>query len=245
MEIPNQAMFHPIKFGNALAMLAEKAGAKIFTNSKVLTIENLTAKTLTGEVKAQDIIIATYRPITNEGTHFKKGLYDSYVYELEIKKGIISEGMYLDMHNPYHYFRVDDYGHNSRMVLGGEDHRRAIKINPEKNFKALGEYAQKLLPVGSFKIIKRWQSGVLEPSDGLPLIGAIKPHVFAATAFSGNGMTYAALSGLIIRDLIIGHTNPYIELYDPKRTLKIKALLIKGRDYTVEFLGGAFKNLFH
>jgi glycine/D-amino acid oxidase-like deaminating enzyme len=80
--------------------------------------------------------------------------------------------------------------------------------------------------------------------DGLPLIGAIKPHIFVTTAYGGNGMTYAAISATNIRDLILVKKNPYINVYDVKRTPSLKQLSVKGFDYMQEIFGGAFKNFF-
>jgi glycine/D-amino acid oxidase-like deaminating enzyme len=242
LEIPSQAMFHPLKFAQGLADAAEAAGVRIFTNSEVLEIIDKTVKTEAGQVEAKNILIATYKPLTDEGTRFKKGMYVSYVCELEIPPGLIPEGLYLDMANPYHYFRIDKYENFDRMIVGGEDHRQEIKIDPGKNFNALEYYIKTILDSNDYKITRQWTGPILEPSDGLPLIGKIKPHEFVVTAFSGNGMTYSALSAGIIRDLILKQKNPYIRLYNPKRIPSLKQLLIKGRDYAGEFFGGALKN---
>lgn len=243
LEYKNQAMFHPIKFAKVLAEQAEANGAKIFADSKVIDIHKNTVRTKEGKVTAKHIIIATYYPLVHTKTHFKKGMYMSYVFEAEITKGVLPEGLYEDMHDPYHYFRVEAKNGFDRMIVGGEDHRKEIKINPEKNFKALEEYVKTILPNDFYNITRRWRSGVLEPSDGLPLIGKIKPNMYVATAFSGNGMTYAAISADLIQDLILGKANPYRGLYDPKRIPSFKSLLKKGRDYTRVFFGGAVKNL--
>lgn len=239
-----QAMFHPLKFGQALAKLAESAGARIYTDSEVLAIEGRTVKTKTGQVDAEDVIIATYQPLINEGTRFKKGMYVSYVFELQVAKGHIPEGMYIDMNNPYHYFRIDSFGDFDRMIIGGEDHRKDIRINPDKNFSALEKYIKILLGRNKYKITRKWDGQILESTDGLPFMGRIKPHTFVITAFSGNGMTYAALSAMIVRDLIRKQKNVYIHLYDPKRTQSLKQLVSKGIGYIEEFFGGAFKNYF-
>jgi glycine/D-amino acid oxidase-like deaminating enzyme len=244
LEIPNQAMFHPLKFAQGLADAAESAGAKIFTNSEVAAIESKIVKTKDWQVQAKDILIATYSPFTNVGTRFRKGMYVSYVYELEIAKKLIPEGMYLDMDNPYHYFRIDSYEKFDRMIVGGEDHRMDIKINPEKNFNALEKYVKETLGDNPYKITRKWSGHILEPVDGLPLIGAIAPHTYVTTAFSGNGMTYSAISATIIRDMILKNKNPYIDLYDVKRTPSLKQLTTKGFDYIEEFFGGFVKNLF-
>lgn len=244
MEIPGQAMFHPIKFARALAERAEGAGARIFTDTEVLTIEGQTVRTAAGQVRAKDILIATYSPIMDEGTRFKKAMYVSYVYELETEKGLIPEGMYLDMNNPYHYFRVDSFPDHDRLIVGGEDHRKDIKIDPGKNFAALERYVKALLGGKPYKITRRWSGDILESVNGLALIGEIKPHIYVATGFSGNGMTYSAISSMIVRDAILGRKNVYAGLYDPKQKISLKQLGMKGLDYAGEFFGGAVKNFF-
>jgi hypothetical protein len=91
--------------------------------------------------------------------------------------------------------------------------------------------------------VKKWSGPILEPVDGLALIGKYAPHQYVATGFSGNGMTYAGISALLMTDLISGKKNPWTKVYDPKRKLTAKQLVKKGIDYTSEFFGGAVKNL--
>lgn len=60
----------------------------------------------------------------------------------------------------------------------------------------------------------------MEPIDGLAYIGN-NPHdneiTFSATGDSGMGMTHSTLAGILIRDQILGNTNPWSGLYDPSR----------------------------
>ena len=243
-ELPHQAKFHPIKFAARVAELAEKSGVKFYTNSEVLEVKDGIAKTKDAQVKAKDILIATYRPLIHKGTHFKKGMYVTYMYELQIPRGLIPEAIYQDMHEPYHYFRIDPKGEYDRMIVGGEDHRVEIKMDKDKNFKALLEYVKTVLGDKEFTIVRKWTGGILESIDGLPFIGEIDKHLYVATAFSGTGMTYSAISAMIIRDLILKKENPYIDLYNPKRIPNLKSLLIKGKDYLSILYGGAIKNIF-
>lgn len=91
-------------------------------------------------------------------------------------------------------------------------------------------------------IARRWTGPILEPTDGFPLIGTLTPGKFVATAFSGTGMTYSAVSDMIIRDRITGRHNEWSAIYDPKRSIGVKKLYRKDLDYTREFIGGAVKN---
>jgi glycine/D-amino acid oxidase-like deaminating enzyme len=248
-EIKHQAKYHPLKFLFGLLKLAEKSGADIFEKTRIEKIEGRGPfRAITEDnkvIKARSVIIATYEPIKNTSTHLKKGMYVSYVLEALLPKGKVPEGMYLDLKDPYNYFRIDPHTSRlDRMIIGGADHRSEIKMSHSKNFKALEEYMRNLFPMTKIVVSKRWTGPILEPSDGLALIGAISPGQYAATAFSGNGMTYSAIAGSVIRDIILGKKNPYIELYNPKRPMKAKALLIKAKDYGNEFLGGAIKNIF-
>jgi glycine/D-amino acid oxidase-like deaminating enzyme len=250
LEIKRQAKFDPLKFIEGLTRASEESGVRIFEKTEVLEIVGTNpVKVVTGDgciVEARDVIVATYEPFNNpKPTHYKKGMYTSYVLELSIKKGSVEEGMYIDMSNPYHYVRVDKMeGDKDRMIVGGEDHRSEIPISPDKNFKALRQYVRDTFPGLEYKEVKKWRGGILEPSDGLALIGQTSPHQYVATAFSGNGMTYSAIAGMILRALILGKKSEYKDIYDPKRKLEGKALLYKARDYTGELFGGALKNIF-
>jgi hypothetical protein len=44
------------------------------------------------------------------------------------------------------------------------------------------------------------------------------PHQFAATGFSGNGMTFGTLGAMMARDWVVGAANPWSELFDLGRT---------------------------
>ncbi len=252
MEVSGQAKFHPLKFLYGLAERLQERGVQIFENTAVKEIAGdgpFTLETSQGTVTAKNVIIATYKPLTNKKTHLKKAMYRSYIFEAEIKKGRFPEALYEDMANPYHYFRIDadtpeGAGHD-RMIVGGEDHKDIFGNTLDKqSFAGLEKFLKKIMAGEKYRIKKRWKGSVLEPSDGLPLIGEIAPGLYVATGFSGNGMTYSMISSLLLSDLIAGRKNPWAKVYEPKRTLfHPKRLGIKARDYIEEFFGGAVKNL--
>lgn len=249
LETPNQAKFHPAKFLFALAEKASKRGAQIFENSEVISLEgeagDFLVTTRRGSITAQNVIIATYKPFTNKETHLKKAMYKSYVFEVEVPKGAFPEALYEDSSNPYYYFRIDPGKDHDRMIVGGEDHKDIFgKTLEKKSFEALDDFVQRLMAARRYWIVERWSGPILEPSDGLPLIGAIAPGQYVATGFSGNGMTYSMISSLLILDLIQGQKNGWIRAYDPKRSLlHPKRLGSKAKDFIEEFIEGALKNM--
>ncbi len=249
LEIPDQAKFHPKKFLFGILSRAEKNGAHIFERSEVTDIEgeagNFLVSTKTGSLTAKHVVIATYKPLVNDKTHLKKAMYKSYVLQAEIPKGAFPEALYEDAGNPYHYFRIEAGGEHDRIIVGGEDHKDIFgRTLDKKSFQALGAFLEKLMGGRRYWIVDKWTGPILEPSDGLPLIGEISPGRFVATAFSGNGMTYSLIAALLIRDLITGKPNPWKKAYDPKRSLlHPKRLASKAKDYLEEFVNGALKNM--
>jgi glycine/D-amino acid oxidase-like deaminating enzyme len=247
LEVPHQAKFFPTKYLYRLADIVSSRGVKIYENSeavRVLSNDPIIVETKQAKITANKLIVASYFPFNNpKATHYKKGMYRSYAFEARLPKGRYAPGLYWDKASPYHYFRVDSLPDHDRLIIGGEDHRDEIKMDRDKNFRALEDYLQKIVST-KYEIVKKWSGPILEPSDGLALIGEYEKDQFVATAFSGNGMTYSMIAGLLLRDQILGHHNPWSEVFDPKRTLTAKALLKKGQDYTEEFFGAAVKNLF-
>jgi glycine/D-amino acid oxidase-like deaminating enzyme len=175
--------------------------------------------------------------------YFKKAFYTSYVYELEFPHQSLVEGIYEDNANPYHYFRVDRLEDRDRVIIGGEDHRSDLHVSEEKCFKALMKYTKSLFKNIPFAITHQWKGPILEPVDGLPFIGEFRDHqTLYAMAFSGNGMTYSMISAQIFKDHISGYKNQFADLYKADRMPYMRLLMVKGRDYTDELMGGAVKN---
>jgi len=63
----------------------------------------------------------------------------------------------------------------------------------------------------------------MEPIDSLAFISKNPgdDNIYIITGDSGNGMTHGTLGGMIIKDIITGKDNPWIDMYSPSRiTLK-------------------------
>lgn len=243
LELPDQAKFHPLKFLNALTAKAVDAGVRFFENTSVVQLsESGPVKATTADshsVLAEDVIVATHQPFNKPGTlRFKKVVYRSYVLEMSVPRNLLKEGIYWDQSNPFIYFRVDHAGDSDRLMLGGADHRADIPFSHERNFHSLERSARELLSGAAFTVTRKWSGPILESIDGLPFIGAYRPHRYLATGFSGNGMTYAVVAGLLLRDVLTGHDNPWVGLYRPTRKMKLHVLATKAPHYVMEFFGG-------
>ena len=101
------------------------------------------------------------------------------------------------------------------MIFGGEDHKTGQAENTNDCYARLEQAIEKLIP--GIDVTHHWSGQVIETPDGLPYIGDTGPHQFAATGFSGNGMTFGTLSGMMATDRILGRKNPWRDLFDPGR----------------------------
>ncbi|MDP3963340.1 MAG: FAD-binding oxidoreductase [bacterium] len=249
LELSAQAKFHALKYLAGLRAAARKYGVRVFDNTKAESIEEEGDRFLVhvknGSAEAPWVLIATEYPFNNPWRLFARtGRYLTYIIESEIAKRRLPEALYQDVKNPYHYFRVDSGKKRDRLIFGGEDHRHEIMIDQRKIFSALKEFMRTIVPDERLPIRTKWKWSIIEPIDGLPFIGPLgsgQPYV--ATGYSGTGITMSRIAAEMFTDHVRGVRNPWTELYNPRRIPTLKQLLVKGLDYTGEFMGGAAKNM--
>jgi glycine/D-amino acid oxidase-like deaminating enzyme len=248
MRIGGQAKFHPLKFLYALTSGVANSGVRIYENTKVGEIhENngeITIHCENGEVHAKRVLMATHYPLDPQPAklRFKKAWYTTYVIQAEIEKNILPEALFADCSIPYHYIRIDKGKDKDLLMLGGEDHRSDIPVDPEKSYSALEEYLKEILPSTSHALVRRWKGGIVESGDGLAYIGPIDGgRVFYATGYSGNGMTYGVIAAKMFKDFCVGKQLQYAE-YAADRPFSARTYIPKAVEYVQELFGGAVKN---
>ena len=80
--------------------------------------------------------------------------------------------------------------------LGGGPHVER-GVEPSQRFEHLAAWTSERFPIGAVDF--RWSGQIVEPVDGLPYIGlnSFCEHVWEATGYGGNGMTFGTLAGMI------------------------------------------------
>jgi len=244
--IPHQAKFHPQKYLRHLASSAAIFGCRIFEHSDAVEFgENPRFVRANGwKVNCDYIIIATHVPITGEsgfvrGTLLQSKLTSSTTYAIgaKIPAGYLAEACFWDTSSPYYYLRVDGGDSHDYAIFGGEDHKTGQESDSVVRFERLEERLSSLIP--NIEVDHRWSGQVVETADGLPYIGETSHKQFVATGFSGNGMTWGTLAGMMARDAVLDRHNPWKELLDPARK-KIGGLwsfLRNGLDYPYYLFG--------
>ena len=230
-----QARFHPLKYLIGLAKAFERRGGKIYTGCRIKDVQGADPKK--GEparatvddgpdgISADSIVVATNTPTPiNDwmGIYTKQASYRSYVVAAAVPGGAITDALYWDNAEPYHYVRIEPAGggEDDLLLIGGADNKTG---QPPKDqhapFEELLAWAREKFPsVGEAKY--RWSGQVQEPSDGIAFIGkapTARERVYVITGDSGMGLTHATLGAILVTDLIVGRPNKWEKVYDPSR----------------------------
>lgn len=257
MLLPNQGQFNAMKYLEGLANTLTREGGQIYEQTRVTNINGDgdrpgRVSTDRGTVTANDVIIATHMPIHDVlklqdllPLTTKAAPYRSYAIGVRLKNIPTPQGLFWDTVEPYHYTRSYATQDGEILIVGGEDHKTGKEIDTETRYQRLEAYVRERYPVES--IDYRWSAQVYEPVDGLPFIGAsfLHPHIYAATGFSGNGLTFGTLAALILSDAIVGQKNPWRELYDLNRFNPIASaqeFVSENLGVATHFIGDRFKS---
>lgn len=224
VRFANQARLHPRLYLAGLARAITARGGTIFEHSEAGEFcdaplgVTVNGRTLT----CHDIVIATHNPLVGvsklaSATVFqtKLALYTSYAVAGRVAHGDVPDALYWDTADPYRYMRIEPHCDHDVVIFGGEDHKTGQTADTNACYERLERLLKKLVPW--VELTHRWSGQVIETPDGLPYIGAMADHQYAATGFSGNGMTFGTLGAMMSADAILGRKNPWVDLFEPGR----------------------------
>jgi glycine/D-amino acid oxidase-like deaminating enzyme/nitrite reductase/ring-hydroxylating ferredoxin subunit len=224
IRFDNQARFHPRKYLAGLAKAIVDGGSRIYEHSNAGEFgdDPVCVKANGHTLKCDDIFIATHNPLVGNSSligatllQTKLALYTSYVVAGRVSPGTVPDALYWDTADPYHYLRLDPHRDYDLVIFGGEDHKTGQASDTTDCFQRLEKTLTTLLP--GVDVTHHWSGQVIETPDGLPYIGRASDHQYIATGFSGNGMTFGTLGGMMASDAILGRKNPWTDLFDPGR----------------------------
>ncbi len=226
IRFPNQAKFHPLKYLAGLAKAIDGDGSAIFDRSEATEfVEKPHGVKVNGKrIKCGYIVIATHVPLAGKtgfinATLFQTKLapYSSYVVGATIPTGELPEASFWDTSDPYYYLRIDGAtnGKGQYAILGGKDHKTGQKADLENRFAQLAKVLKQIIPQA--KVGRHWSGQVIETNDGLPYIGETAKKQFAATGFSGNGMTFGTLAAMMACDAALGRKSHWQDVFSVSR----------------------------
>lgn len=221
IRLPDQARFSPLAYVCGLAAALPGPGVSIHEGVRV---ENITeeegrceVETTRGTIRARHVVLAVHSPLFSLVTlETRSSPWQSYVVAARVEDPI-SDALYWDTMDPYHYTRRASTADPNLLIIGGADHRTGKLTRTEESFDELLEYVHHRYRVR--KIEGRWSAEYFRSADKLPYIGRLpaRDRVFVATGFAGDGLTYGTVAGILISDMILGKRNPWEEVFDPSR----------------------------
>jgi glycine/D-amino acid oxidase-like deaminating enzyme/nitrite reductase/ring-hydroxylating ferredoxin subunit len=221
-----QARFHPRRYLAGLLRALDQRGARIYEHSAATEFESepLQVRANGCTLMCEDIVVATHNPLVGvsdmksaSALQMKLALYSTYVVAGRVPRGVVPDALFWDTADPYHYLRVEPHRTHDLVIFGGEDHKTGQVDSTEEHYARLTSTVLSLIP--EIELTHRWSGQVIETADRLPFIGRTAEHQYAATGFSGNGMTFGTLGAMIAADAILGRKNPWSELFDPERSV--------------------------
>jgi glycine/D-amino acid oxidase-like deaminating enzyme len=121
-----------------------------------------------------------------------------------VASGTVPDALWWDTGDPYYYVRVEPHREYDLVIFGGEDHKTGQQHDTNVCYRRLEERLRAI--VKDVEVTNRWSGQVIETPDGLPYIGQSAEHQYSATGYSGNGLTFGTLAGLMIADAVLGRS---------------------------------------
>jgi nitrite reductase/ring-hydroxylating ferredoxin subunit len=157
--------------------------------------------------------------------HTKQAAYRTYVIGVAVPVGTVRKALYWDTDDPYHYVRLvrtkasGTAPAEEMVIVGGEDHKTGQADDAGTRYALLEQWTRERFPMAT-DVRFRWSGQIMVPVDGLAFIGRNPlddENIYIATGFSGNGLTYGTIAGLLLTNLINGRENRWAQLYSPSR----------------------------
>jgi glycine/D-amino acid oxidase-like deaminating enzyme/nitrite reductase/ring-hydroxylating ferredoxin subunit len=221
LRFENQAEFNAQQYVDGLSLNLHLIGGFVFENSVVVSMNekegHYIVKTSGGTVRSKYVFVATHQPLFFNVLQTVSAPYISYMIAAKLRSQEFPVGLFWDTADPYHYTRYYQTDKGAYVVVGGEDHKTGHEKNTKSRIERLQQYVKSRFDIAS--IDYTWSAQYYEPADGLPYIGRspFGKNIFVATGYSGDGLVYGTVAGLIIADLIQDKRNLWHKVYDSTR----------------------------
>lgn len=225
----NQGMFHPLKYLYSIGDVLTENKVPIYVATRIVEIDGTKPyilKTKEGyEIEAQNVVIATKYPILNKKSFLVAKLYVTRTYIVAgYSSKIQLDGMFINAEDPVRSLRAYPMGDKNLILIVGASHQTGECKDTYKSYEELIAYAKKLDP--NIDIQYQWSTQDCLSLDNIPYIGPLSeelPSVYVGTGFSKWGMTNGTVSAKIVSDLIMERDNPWLEVFNPKRSFSGKS----------------------
>ncbi|CAN5368609.1 FAD-binding oxidoreductase [soil metagenome] len=198
----------PLKFAQGLARAAAAAGARIFEGTRATRLTRTRVETARGAIDADIVVLAGNGYLDGIDAEVEARVLpiDNYILATEPigagkPGGLIPGGEAVsDTRFVVYYFRPTTDG---RLVFGGGE---TYSRKPPRDVAGfVRRHALRIYPqLGGTRIDHAWGGTLAVTLHRLPFIRRIRPGVYAAAGYSGQGVAMAPFAGKVIADAIAG-----------------------------------------
>ncbi len=225
VRVDDQAQFDPMAVLHGLAAEAERQGAVIVENTRVLAASGDTVRTEHGEIHAGTIVLATGTPILDRGGFFAR-LEPNRSYALAFRvPEPIPHGMYLSADTPTRSLRYAPRPEGELLLVGGNGHVVGREKQTRAQVDDLVEWTRTYWPAA--ELTHSWSAQDYSPMDGLPYVGPLVPgneHILVATGYSKWGMTNGVAAALAIAGRVSGRPPEWARALEAWRPRELTGL---------------------
>ncbi len=206
----NCGHLHPLNYTLGLAAAAERAGTRVFEDTRALTIDGQAARVRTarGEVRARHVVLCgnVYLGSTAPSLTSKIMAVGTYIVATEplgaerARALIANNAAVADSNWVLDYFRRSA---DHRLLFGGR-----VNYSGLSSFDAPGATRRRMVGVfpqlADVQIEYTWGGDVDITLNRAPHFGRLSPNVYFLQGFSGHGIALTGIAGKLVADAIAG-----------------------------------------
>jgi glycine/D-amino acid oxidase-like deaminating enzyme/nitrite reductase/ring-hydroxylating ferredoxin subunit len=222
VRFDNQAQFHPVRYVAALAADFVARGGTIHESTHVIDVDYgrpCTVLTRHGDVRADEVVIATNIPILDRGGFFGRAFpYRHMAIAAPVPIGRVPAGMYISADEPTRSFRTAPWTSTERLLVVIGEAFPTATADTMQRLAELETFAAERF--GAARPRFRWGNQDFYAADRIPFVGPILPGVHrirVATGFNAWGITAGTAAAMILTDAVVGRDNDWASLYDSRR----------------------------
>jgi glycine/D-amino acid oxidase-like deaminating enzyme/nitrite reductase/ring-hydroxylating ferredoxin subunit len=212
IRLDDQLTVNPVAYCDALVADVVALGGRAHTDTRIVELagpDPHRALTATGHtISAKHVVVATHFPGFHQGLLFARlRVHREHVLAAPLPEGVDAPDLYVSAGEDLRSLRVAPSAEGDMLLvtgapfMPGSDDARARRAE-------LGDWASQHIP--GWRPTRAWAAQDAASPDGLPYIGELRPithpgeGIWGATGFGGWGLTNGVVSGLLLRDLILG-----------------------------------------
>jgi glycine/D-amino acid oxidase-like deaminating enzyme/nitrite reductase/ring-hydroxylating ferredoxin subunit len=246
VHVEHQAECHARRYVLAVAQLAERAGARIFEDTRVRGVDDgtpCTVQTEHGDLLADRVVVATHYPILDRGVYFARLEAQRSYCVAARADGEVPEGMFYGVDGSGRSLRtapLDDGG--TLVIAGGEGHKVGENGDAGRHYRVLWEWLREHIAVEP-RTAYRWSSQDSRAPDGLPYAGPLHPRterLYVITALRKWGFTNGTAGAHVVAAHLTAGEDPAAALLDPNRVnlrASLKPLIVQNAEVAKHFIG--------